>query len=71
MYFFTADRRIVRTFKPDLTDFDKHKKFEKHEDAFAENNFGLPVGYYLTTRFRFNKGQESRALQPGVPGYYF
>ena len=58
VYFFTADRRIVRTFKPDLTDFDKQKKFEKHEDAFAENNFGLPVGYYLTTRFRFNKARK-------------
>ncbi|MEP6927873.1 MAG: hypothetical protein ABI834_09570 [Ginsengibacter sp.] len=54
-YFFTADRRIVRTFKPDLSDFDKQKNFAKHEDAFAENNFGLPVGYYLTTRFRFHK----------------
>ena len=58
VYFFTADRRIVRTFKPDLTDFDKQKKFEKHEDAFVENNFGLPVGYYLTTRFRFNKARK-------------
>ncbi|MEO8764738.1 MAG: patatin-like phospholipase family protein [Ginsengibacter sp.] len=58
VYFFTADRRIVRTFKPDLTVFDKHKKFEKHEDAFTEKNFGLPVGYYLTTRFRFNKARK-------------
>ena len=58
IYFFTADRRIIRTFKPDLTDFDKHKKFERHEDAFVENNFGLPVGYYLTTRFRFSKARK-------------
>jgi hypothetical protein len=58
VYFFTADRRIVRTFKPDLTDFGKHKKFENHEDAFAEDNFGLPVGYYLTTRFRFNRARK-------------
>ena len=58
VYFFTADRRIVRTFKPDLTDdFDRRKSFENYEDAFAENNFGLPVGYYLTTRFRFNKAR--------------
>ena len=57
VYFFTADRRIVRTFKPDLTDFDVHKSFDRVEDAFAENNFGLPVGYYLTTRFRFNKAR--------------
>src|SRR6476659_5040225 len=58
VYFFTADRRIIRTFKPDLTEFDKHKKFERHEDALVENNFGLPVGYYLTTRFRFSKARK-------------
>ena len=58
VYFFTADRRIVRTFKPDLTALDKSKNREKHEGLFAENNFGLPVGYYLTTRFRFNKARK-------------
>jgi Patatin-like phospholipase len=57
-YFFTADRRIVRTFKPGFIDFDENKKFEKHEDAFTENNFGLPVGYYLTNRFRLRKARK-------------
>ena len=58
VYFFTADRRIVRTFKPDLKGFDKHKRFETNEDAFTENNFGLPVGFYLSTRFRFKKARK-------------
>ena len=57
-YFFTADRRIVRTFKPGFIDFDENKKFEKHEDAIAENSFGLPVGYYLTNRFRLRKARK-------------
>jgi hypothetical protein len=54
VYFFTADRRIVRTFNPDITGFDNKRKFEKREDAFTDN-FGLTVGYYLTTRFKFNR----------------
>ena len=58
VYFFTADRRIVRRFKPDLTDFDKAKRIEKHGDTIVENNFGLPVGFYLTTRFRFNRARK-------------
>src|ERR1035437_4170155 len=57
-YFFTADRRIVRTFTPDITAFDKQKKYQIHRSAYAENNFGLPVGYYLTTRFRFIKARK-------------
>jgi len=57
-YFFTADRRIVRTFKPGFADFDENKKFEKHEDASSDNTFGLPVGYYLTNRFRLRKARK-------------
>lgn len=57
-YFFTADRRIVRTFKPGFIDFDENKKFEKPEEVILENNFGLPVGHYLTTRFRFRKARK-------------
>jgi len=57
-YFFTADRRIVRTFKPGFMDFEDQKRFEKNEDALTENNFGLRVGYYLTTRFRLRKARK-------------
>ncbi len=53
-YFFTADRRIDRTIKPNLSDIEKRKS-GIHGDGSYENNFGLPVGYYLTTRFRFHK----------------
>ena len=58
IYFFTADRTIVRTFTPDITVFEKQKKYRIHRGAYAENNFGLPVGYYLTTRFRFIKARK-------------
>jgi hypothetical protein len=57
-YFFTADRRIDRRFKPDLSDLEKKRKPDKHEDVLPENNFGLPVGYYLTTRFKFHKTRQ-------------
>jgi len=57
-YFFTADRRIIRTFEPHLSKFDENKKIEKHEQVYVENNFGLPVGYYLTTRFKLKKARD-------------
>ncbi|MEO7119755.1 MAG: hypothetical protein ABIY62_01585 [Ginsengibacter sp.] len=56
-YFFTADRRIIRTFKPGSLDFDEARKSSNDESAIAENGFGLPVGYYLTARFRFRKAR--------------
>ena len=56
-YFFTADRRIVRTFEPDYKKFDDDTLTGTDEQAYAEKNFGLPVGYYLTTKFRFRKAR--------------
>ncbi len=57
-YFFTADLTIVRTFKPALIDFDESKKIEKaEEEKKKDDNFGLPVDYYLTARFRFRKAR--------------
>ncbi len=58
IYFFNADKRIVRKFKPDFIDFDENKKFEKHEDALADDNFGLPIGYYFTTYFTLKKARK-------------
>lgn len=58
IYFFTADKRIVRKFRPDFGDFDENKKFAKHEDALADDNFGLPVGYYFTTYFTLKKARK-------------
>ena len=57
-YFFTADRRIVRTFKPEITVFEKQKKYQIHRGAYAENEFGLPVGYYLSTPLHFVKARK-------------
>ncbi len=52
VYFFTADRRIIRTFKPGFFDFDENKLAYKRE---PQNNFGLPVSFYLNTHFKFKK----------------
>ncbi|MEO7961440.1 MAG: hypothetical protein ABIR19_07830 [Ginsengibacter sp.] len=57
-YFFNVDKRIVRKFTPDMGDFDKNKNFERHEDALADDNFGLPIGYYLTTYFNLKKARK-------------
>ena len=64
VYFFTADRRIIRTFKPGLIDFDENKisdtpdvNLEKTDESKDQNNFGLPVGFYLNTHFKFKKAR--------------
>lgn len=57
-WFFTADRRIVRTYQPELTALGKQKKYKIHKGAYAENEFGLPVGYYLGTKFRFIRARK-------------
>ncbi|CAN5388623.1 hypothetical protein BH20BAC1_BH20BAC1_04200 [soil metagenome] len=58
LYFFNADKRIVRKFSPGFRDFDENRKFESHEDAIAEDNFGLTVGFYLNTYFNFKKARK-------------
>ncbi len=57
VYFFNADKRIVRTFKPGFIDFDENKNSNSEEEVTAQNNFGLPVEYYLNTHFRFKKAR--------------
>lgn len=54
IYFFGADRRIIRTFKPGFVDFDENKSADPERSA-QEQAFGLPVKFYLNTRFRFSK----------------
>jgi hypothetical protein len=56
LYFFGADRRIIRTFKPGFVDFDENK-IPEAAAAKKEDHFGLPVEYYLSTRFRFKKAR--------------
>ena len=53
-YFFTADKRIVRTFKPGFLTFDDRKiSTRKRRLKRVEPNFGLSVGYYLNSDFKF------------------
>ena len=55
VYFFSADKRIIRTFKSVLTDLEKNDSLQKQEDVAIQNDFGLPVGFYLNTRLKFKK----------------
>ncbi len=55
VYFFSADKRIVRTFGTQFIDFDEMKDSIDTHNVIKENHFGLPVEYYLNTRFRFKK----------------
>ena len=57
VYFFNADRRIVRSYKPGFIDFDENKDSNPKGEEDARDNFGLPVEYYLNTRFRFKKAR--------------
>ena len=54
-YFFSADRRIIRTFKPGFTDFDENKIPETVADKVVIDTFGLPVKYYLNTKFKIKQ----------------
>lgn len=55
-YFFSADLRIVRTFKPDMIDYE-NKRNDQADEEKKDDNFGLPVGYYISARFRFRKAR--------------
>lgn len=55
LYFFNADRRIVRILKPGFVDFDENKIVETQAQETTEDTFSLPVEYYLSTRFKFKK----------------
>jgi len=54
-YFFTADRRIIRTLKPAFIDFEENKNPDKPEQDPVQNDFGLPVEFYLNTKLKFKK----------------
>jgi hypothetical protein len=57
LYFFSADRRIIRTFKPAFLEMDENKIASSIQGSDLVNNFGLRVGYYLNTKFRFKKAR--------------
>ncbi|MEO6894602.1 MAG: hypothetical protein ABI136_06160, partial [Ginsengibacter sp.] len=52
LYFFGADRTIIRTLPPVLKDFDENKIPETTEEKILTDDFGLPVKNYLSTRFK-------------------
>jgi hypothetical protein len=55
LYFFTADRRIIRSFQPKLINFDENKIPDTEEEKIIIDDFGLPVTNYLSTRLKVKK----------------
>jgi len=55
LYFFNADKRIIRSFQPDLINFDENKIPETEEEKIIIDDFGLPVKNYLSTRLKVKK----------------
>jgi energy-coupling factor transporter transmembrane protein EcfT len=55
LYFFNADKRIIRTLQPGLVNFDENKIPETEEEKIIIDDFGLPVENYLSTRLKVRK----------------
>jgi len=55
LYFFGADRTIIRTLPPVLKDIDENKIPETQEEKIIIDDFGLPVKNYLSTRLKVRK----------------
>jgi len=55
LYFFNADKRIIRAFQPDLVNFDENKIPETEGEKILIDDFGLPVENYLSTRLKVKK----------------
>lgn len=55
-YFFNADKRINRAFKPGFIEFEEKGTKGKNTEV-PENIFQLPKGFYLNARFKFKKAR--------------
>ena len=55
LYFFGADKRIIRSYQSDIIDFDENKIPETEEEKIIVDDFGLPVKNYVNTRFQIRK----------------
>jgi len=60
LYFFTADQRIIRSFQPNLINFDENKIPETEEEKVIIDDFGLPVKNYLSTGLKVKKVRSVR-----------
>lgn len=56
-YFFTADRRIVRTIQPGIINFDEDIPDSPNADPPSFEPFGLPVRNYAGAFFKFRKAR--------------
>lgn len=65
LYFFNADKRIIRAFQPDLVNFDENKIPETEEEKIISDDFGLPVENYLSTRFKIKKVRSVKHYSQG------
>lgn len=55
LYFFNADKRIIRAFQSGLVNFDENKIPETEEEKIIIDDFGLPVENYLSSRLKIKK----------------
>ena len=55
LYFFGADRTIIRTLPPLFKNIPETKTLETEEEKMPMDDFGLPVKNYLSTRFKVKK----------------
>jgi len=57
-YFFTADKRIVRTFRPLAKDEYKSRKYSNAAKQTLQSNYSIKVGHYLSGRFKLKKARQ-------------
>ncbi len=57
-YFFSAEKRIVRTIRPLAKDEYKNRKNSNREKQTLQSTYGIKVGYYLGGTFTIKKARE-------------
>jgi hypothetical protein len=57
-YFFSAEKRIVRTIRSLAKDEYKNRKNSNREKQTLQSNYGIKVGYYLGGTFTIKKARE-------------
>lgn len=58
VYFFSADKQIVRTIQPGLINFDQEEEDASVPAIEKYQPFGLPVNYYASNPFKFRRARD-------------
>lgn len=54
-FFFSADRTILRTITPVISNPEEFKKWYQPSDKVQPDGFGMKVSYFISSRFNFKK----------------